>query len=301
MQAIPYMHRIICFRFLMASFIVAMAAGVSLAAGKGQDDLNKATQTKLASDTVTDLGEVIRLAESALEKGLEPADAAFAKKLIASTLLERAQVTAKYVFNDSTSADDFRQRRKFALADLEKCIKLDAKQPEPYLLMAQLNLLPGGPGLPAVRASLDKAIELAEDDPTTQAKALVLRADLQEKAEKKLADLDRAVPLMPGDASVLRARGAVLLDLDKLERAAADFARAIEFEPDNEPTYEAQAIVLAELKKYDEALAALDRAARLKPDRAEPLLQQAHSLRQRKPDAATCRPEPLRHGRARQC
>ena len=93
-------------------------------------------------------------------------------------------------------------------------------------------------------ALLDKAIETGDEDSGTKAKALALRAKLEEQPEKKLADLDEAVGLAPDDAAIIRDRGLALADMGKSERALSDLSRAIELEPDNAPTYETKAIVL---------------------------------------------------------
>lgn len=258
----------------------------AFAVGEGQEDLDQATEAKLNADTIGDLGDVIRLAESALTKGLDEANTTFAKKLLSSTLVQRAQEVARHVMA-ARSADEFRERRQSALADLEKSLQIDPKQSEAYLLMAQLKLLPEGPGVKEVRENLDKAIELSADEPAVRAKALLLRANLQEASEKKLADFDEAVRLLPGDANIVRARGLALADLEKLEPALIDLNKALELDPDDGPTYEAKAIVLARLKKYDEALVALDKARQLSPRSVAPLLQQARiHAQQQKLDAA---------------
>ena len=273
---------------LVVLLTTALVGNLAFAAEQqGQSDLDKATETKLAAASIDDLSEVVRLTESAMKKGLDPANTEFAKRLLGSTLIERARATVKEIFTNVSSADTFRQQRQSAVSDLEKALKLDAKQPQAYLLLAQLNLLPGGTGVKEVVASLDKAIELSVNDPPTRAKALVLRASLQEQPDKKRADLDEAVRLMPDDAATVRARGLALADMGKPELALADLNKAIELDPRNEPTYEAKAIVLARLKKYDKAIAALDKARELSPESLAPLVQKArvHS-EQRKFDAA---------------
>ena len=68
-----------------------LAAGGVWAAGKGQEDLDKATDVKLNAVTISDLSEVIRLSESALKKGLDKGNVEFANQLLASTLVQRAQ------------------------------------------------------------------------------------------------------------------------------------------------------------------------------------------------------------------
>lgn len=259
----------------LLSAVVLLLAAVSVqAANEGQDDLDKATETKLNATTISDLGEVIRLTEGALKKGLDEGNTEFANKLLASTLQLRAQETVKQIAAGISSPADFHQKRQFALSDLERAVKLDPNQPEAYVLIAQLNLSPGG-DLKQAREAIDKALSLEFEEPADKAKALLLRASMQTEPEKKVADLDEAVQLMPDDAAVVRARGLVLADLDKLEPALTDLDKAIALEPEDGAAYEAKAIILARLKKYDESLAALEKARQLSPDSVMPLLQQA--------------------------
>lgn len=261
-------------RSLLLVALLASAAAPAFAANEGQDDLDKATDTKLNATTISDLAEVIRLAESALNKGLDESNTEFANRLLASTLLQRSQETVKQIFTDGSSPADFRMKRQFALSDLSKSVKLDANQAEAYMLIAQLNLLPGG-DIEQARDAIEKSLKLEFEEPADQAKAFLLRAGMETEPDKKMADLDEAVKLMPNDAAVIRARGLVLADLEKLEPALADLDKAIELDSDDSPTYEAKAIVLARLKRYDEALAALDKAKQLSPASVMPLLQQA--------------------------
>ena len=204
--------------------LLALGAGSVWAAGKGQEDLDKATDVKLNAVTISDLSEVIRLSESALKKGLDKGNIEFANQLLASTLVQRAHETTKHLQADIGSPDNFRQKREFALSDLEKAVKLAPKQAEAYLLIAQLNLLPGG-DVKQAREAVDKALALGLDEPPAHAKALLLRAGLEEQPEKKMADLNEAVRLAPGDAAAIRARG--LLG-GRLEQAGAGPGRSQE-------------------------------------------------------------------------
>ena len=270
-------------RFFLPAVLltVSFAACRSFAAeGAGQADLDKASEARLTASA--DLNEVIRLLESALSKGLDATNTEFANRLLTSTLIQRARETAKQMSNEN-----FRERRKAAIADLQKALKLDPKQPQAYLLLAELNELPGGAGVKETVAMLDKAVESGGEDSDTKVKALLLRAKLQENPEKKLADFDEAVRLAPDDAGPVRDRGLALADMNKPERALGDLNRAIELEPGNVPTYEAKAIVLGRLKKFDEALATLDQAHKLDPASVAPLVQKMRiHAQQHKYDAA---------------
>jgi tetratricopeptide (TPR) repeat protein len=261
-------------RTILPAVLVMIAAVTARADSKGQADLDKATEAKLNATTITDLGDIIRLTESALKKGLDPGNTEFANKLLVSTLLLRARETSKQLRAGAGSIEEFLQKRDLALVDLERAIVLDPKQPETYLLITQLNLLPQG-NTKRAREAIEKALELGFEEPSSHAKAMLLRASLQETPEKKLADLNEAVRLAPAEAAAIRARGLLLADLDKLEPALVDLDKAIQLDADDGPTYEAKAIVLARLKKYDEALIVLDKAQQLSPDSLAPLLQRA--------------------------
>jgi len=282
----PLMSRFTSCNIAAIFFMVVLSGVFVYAAGEGQDDLDKATEAKLAAETVADLAGVIDLAESALKKGLDKSNTDFAKELLASTLIQRGSITASAIFKSMLPDPKWAKYRQEALADFEKAVVLDPKQSQAFLFIAQLNLLPDG-DLKRARETVDKAIEINDDDPLMRAKVFVLRASMQETPEKKLADLDEAIRLAPGNTVTLRVRGLLLADLGKLDASLEDFEKAIELDPDDATTYEAKAIVLARLKKYDESLAAFEEAKHLNPDSIDPLVRSAYvHSQQEKPEAA---------------
>jgi len=254
--------------------VIFLFAATARAENEGQDDLDKATEAKLNAKTLTDLDEVIRLTESAQKKGLNEGNAQFAKGLLVSTLVQRSTVRADIISRLPLLDPKTTEFRKATLDDLEKAVKLEPKQAQALLLIAQLQRLPGG-DLKRSDEALDQAIRSGSDDPDTKAKALVFRASIEPKLEKKLADLDEAVRIAPGNAAAVRTRGLVRADLGKFAEALPDLDKAIELDPKHTATYEAKAIVLGRLKKYDEALACLDRARQLSPNSIFPLMQKA--------------------------
>jgi tetratricopeptide (TPR) repeat protein len=258
-----------------------LAAGEARAENEGQADLDRATEVKLAAKTASDLADVIRLLEGALEKGLDEENTRFANSLLASTLIQRGSVTAKMVLLIAERDPEFAQRdprfaerRKAALDDLEKGVKLHPQQPEALYFIARISLLSGGDTKRAAEA-LREAVELSADRPLFRAKALLLRASIEKDPEKKMADLDDAVSTVPDDPAPLRARGLLRADMGKFQEALTDLDKAIELDPKHINTYEAKAIVLTRMKKYDEALVSLDKAHELVPNSILPLLQKA--------------------------
>jgi tetratricopeptide (TPR) repeat protein len=246
---------------------------------KGQEDLDKATEAKLTAKTLSDLGEVIKLCKNALEKGLDEENTKFAKTMLASTMIQRGTTVANAVLDGSPLDPRLNQFRRVALSDLETGVSIAPDQPEAHLLIARLNLMPGGDAKRAAKA-LDNCIAAKDGDSRTKSKALVTRAGMEKDTQKRLADLNEAVRLAPGDPVALRARGIVFADDGKLAPALADFEAAIKLDPDHAPTYEAKAMVLTKQQKYDEAMAALAQARKAEPKSVEPLVQQArvHAL-----------------------
>jgi len=270
-------------RFVHYGMLALLIAGIlggspALAQNKGQEDLDKATEAKLTASKMSDLAEVIRLCESALAKGLDEENTKFAKQLLASTLIQRGAILAKTI-NRSPIDARWLPLRKLALADLEKAVGLDPKQPQALYLIGRLNLLPGG-NVERATEVINKVIKMDDHEPELRAKALTLRAGLQKDAKAKLADLDEAVRISPRDAAALRTRGLAHADMEKPEKALADFQAAIKLDPKHVPTFEAQALVLAGMKKYDEALVCVDQIRQLKPDSVAPLILRAriHAL-----------------------
>jgi len=243
--------------------VLSVLVRAGRAANEGQDDLDRATEAKLSAQTLPDLAKVISLAESALQKGLDEQNKKFAENLLVSTLIQRGTVMAAVIFKSVPPDARWPQFRNVALADLEKAVALDGKQPEAYYLIARLSLLPGGDRKRAAEA-LDKTIELSEK-PRQKAEALALRAGVESDPEKKLAGLNEAVRIAPDSAAAVRTRGLLQADAKKYDEALADLNKAIELEPDYIPGYEAKVLVLAAAEKYDEALKTLDKLAELQP------------------------------------
>ncbi len=243
-------------------------------ANAGQEALDKATELKLTAKTISDLGEVVRLCRTALEKGLDEANTEFARTMLAATLIQRGTAIADAVLEGSPLEPRMAQFRRLALSDLEAAVGIAADQPEALLLIARLNLLPAGDTKRA-REVLDQAIAVEQGDPQTRAKARITRAGLEDDNEKRLDDLNEAVRLAPGDPVAVRARGLVHADMGKYDLALADFDTAIKLEPEHAPTYEAKAMVLTKQEKYEAALAALAEASKVEPKSVEPLVQRA--------------------------
>ncbi|MGA2034950.1 MAG: tetratricopeptide repeat protein [Thermoguttaceae bacterium] len=240
----------------------------------GQADFDQAIQLKSTANTVDELSAVIHLCESALAKGLEKADRQFAEGMLSASLAQRGTAIAAKLL-ETPLPPDWPEQRKTALADLERALKQNPRQGQTLYWVARLNLaLPDGDAKRG-RAALDEAIEQAADEPPLLAQALLLRGETQTDVNRRLADLDRAVRVLPVDAGVWRARGAALADLGKDQAALDDFNKAIALDPQNAAAYVIKAMLLARDKKFTEAQSVLDRGAKLLPKSVDLPVQKA--------------------------
>ena len=188
----------------------------------GQEDLDKATEAKISATTITDLGDVIDLCESALKKGLDEQNTAFAKHLLASSLAERGKTIAARIIAGPSPSVQWPRFRDAALKDLKHSVEIIPDQPETWLMLAQLYLLPPQNADKAL-AAIDKSIESEDVDLETQVKAHILRATIMKEPAKRIESLDKAIELAPGSAAAIRARALVYADMKEWEKALEDF------------------------------------------------------------------------------
>ena len=265
----------VAFRMVRGLVILAClllsAGSFAMAESEGQEDLDQAIEAKLSAETVSDLNKVIKLCDSALGKGLDKDNAAFAKKLLGSTLLQRAQILVRPVLqpwpNETQSLRRIVQLRAIVVSDVKRALEYDPDQPMGHLLLGQLYAQPGGDRKKA-RASLDEAIRLGKDAPQIRARALAARAPLRESADKALADFDEAIHLAPRNAKFVRDRGLYRIQHGDVDKGLADLDRSLELNPSHVETLEARAVALGMQDNYEQALASLDKAIRLDPKRA---------------------------------
>ena len=173
------------------------------------------------------------------------------------------------------------------MSDLDRAAKLDPKQPQAYLLMAQLNMLPGGSGVKDVATARTRRSRWASTIPRSGPRRWCC-AGLQDDKEKKLADFSAAIRLVPNDAATIKARGFALSEMGRLALALADLSRAIELDPEDSLSLGGQGDALARRQRFDANAGHARQVAAANPDSAGPLLQRAkiHCLATADLDAA---------------
>ncbi|HZZ28166.1 MAG TPA: tetratricopeptide repeat protein [Pirellulales bacterium] len=245
---------------------------VARAENEGQDELDKASDKKLAADSVEDLGQVIDLCESALKKGLDAGNSQFANNLLTGTLLERANVLLKNIVQQKPAG--WQQLRILALADLGKALKISPQMAPAQLMIARLQQLPGGDRAAAQKAA-EAALDLSKDKQEDRVAALVLLADLTDEPEKKLDYYAQALKIAPNNQEALRRRGMFLLTSGKMQEAAADLDAAAKADPEDPVLQEVRGLAWFALKNNDEAIAAFSDEIKLRPESGLPYLHRA--------------------------
>jgi tetratricopeptide (TPR) repeat protein len=246
-------------RRLLIAFVAlapfALLPSFAVADNEGQADLDAAADLQITAETLGDLEKVIKLAESALQKGLDKGQTEFAKKLLAATLYQHANRSAESIFQRRRPDPRLTTIRQQALKDLDKAKAHDPDLPDIYLLEARLQALPGG-DLKAAGDAAGKAITLFQkkDDPKQLSKAYILRAQLTEDKERKLADFELAVTADPSNTDAGQALALLYSEANQNDKAVATLQKLVEQDPSNPNLLAALAQGLTDLKKFDDAL-----------------------------------------------
>ncbi|MCC9603633.1 tetratricopeptide repeat protein [Stieleria sp. JC731] len=233
----------------------------------GQDDLDEAAILGIDAKQPAELRRVELLLQSAMKKGLTGENASFAKKMLGSVLLKKAQQML-VAMRSAQQRTQIIQLRDEALRTLQEALENEPELVDAHLLIAQLNLLPGG-DKKAVTESTTRAIEILKDRPVERSAAYVLRALNwgPGNEEKRLEDLNSAINDDPKNLEALQARAALKLQDEDVAGAIEDMERVMAQDPNNrlvEPVVQK----LAELNRLDEALKLLTQALEANPSEA---------------------------------
>ncbi len=247
--------------------------GVRAEENAGQEKLDQATEIKLSAETAGDLNDAITLCQEALEAGLDEDNTKFANALLTSTLTQRADLVCAELFETPIRPARARRLVQMALSDLQQTLKIDAEQSLAQYLLGRLYAHLGQPD--KALAAVNEAVRLSADDPPIRAQALMIRANLQSDPDKRQADFDQAVKLMPREPDVFRFRGMSHLSGGRAAEALADFQAALELDPENAETHEACGLANSILQKYDDAMECFNNALELNPQSPAALTHRA--------------------------
>ena len=245
--------------FFKSFVFVLVLAGVLMADGAGQADLDKATIMKLKAKSADDLVAVAALCESAIDSGLSAESEEYARSLWVSCLYERALAMSRPVLAARPVHPRWPQIRRLVLAELEKAIEVDENIGDVHLLAAQLEALPGGNRTNAFE-SASQAVELFEDDAQKQAQAYVIRGSFQTDLEKVAEDFELAIKADPRNQDAWRAKAATHAQRGETDKAVEAFEKLLEINPTDPLGNQELARIFRNEKQVDKALELLDKA-----------------------------------------
>ncbi len=223
----------------------------------GQAKLDEATSLKLNAATPADLGKVIELCEQAIEAGLDEGNTRLAKQLIAASAFQRASQMVQSLPAVANNPNALRQLRRRTMDELKKATENNPNMAEAFVLMAKLEALPGG-DRDAAMEHLNKAIDSLQDKPVDQSQAYILRAQLHEGNEERLADLRKAIKADSTNSDAWQLLIGIQLGLGKYQEAVEDAKKLLEKDEGNEIALMAAVEALLGLKKANEAIELLD-------------------------------------------
>ena len=230
----------------------------------GQSLLDEAVVQRFDAKSVRQLKDIESKLRGALKKGVSGENESFARKMLGSVLLQQSQL----IVQEIPKARGARQLelRDDALRVLQSAVKADGELVEAYLMIARLNLSPGGDKT-AVAEATTKAIELLEDNPVERSAAYVLRALTWDPTQddKILGDLDDAIRDDPANMEAYQARAALRLKFDDVDGAVDDMEKILEKNPTNQQIAQVVVQKLAEMERLDDAAKLLSKALEAKP------------------------------------
>jgi len=254
---------------LVLSLLASHASVVMAEDNKGLEDLDKATDLQLRVQNLQDLDQVVSLCENALEKGLDKDNTEFAKQLLVSSLWQHASQLSSAIFGQPRPHPQWQNIRELVTKDIDKLFKYDESHAEAHVLNAKLQALPGGSREKALKSagSAIESYEKKKDQPEL-AKAYILRAQLRENKDERMADIEAAIKADPMGVEALQLRAAVHIEQGEVDKAIADFEELLEQNPENIAVQQALATTYASTKNYDKALEHLSKAIELAPENA---------------------------------
>jgi tetratricopeptide (TPR) repeat protein len=266
--------------FLFSISLVLLISTGTIAQEKmeGRPLLDQATELKLDAKSFDDLEKVADLCEEAIKKGLDKENTAFARQLMSASLFERASRLSAPAL---TNPPDRRwpAMRDLAMADLDRLLKYNPRFGDALLLVARLQLLPGGDREKTAN-SIKLALEIFAEDKEKLAGVYVLRSQLQNDPKARLADLDKAIELDPDNTEILQQRAFSLIQSGKLDEAVEDLRTLFKKDPENIVVAAALVEYLGRHNKPKEALEIANEVVKRQPKdiRAYQMRSRVHLL-----------------------
>ena len=242
----------------------------------GDTDFEEACRLRLNIDSVDTLKEIIALAKSAVDKGLDPSDMEAAKKLIATSYLQKTQEGIRTIAS-GMSRSKINKRLNDFLQDLGEAIKFDPLLADAYLMKVELHASLKEPAAARDVANdgisvLVPIVDSKVADPETKVKLsrlLMMRAGLQSEPDEAISDLKKSIDFNPNNQAGIVVLLQSLAQNNRSNEALEFFQKVLDSNPENELIIQSTAELLASKQdQFKDALELLNAKLKLLPDSA---------------------------------
>lgn len=252
---------------LLASLVFSQEATQNQGDFPGIEDFEKASRIRVTSDSKEAYSEVIELCQSALAKGLDPIDAPAAKKMLATTALQRAQATLEEVSGGRVQGNRMARVTNEALKDLDMAVEADPKFAEALVLKGRIHVLrtelkKGLETLTQAQSALEELLQNDKDNPETKTKlveVLMTKALIRQDADEKIQDLMKAIEINPENERAVQQTVELLVNLGRFDQAQKAIEDFLEISPENEYAIRRLIMLLTQEGNFQPAIDLLSR------------------------------------------
>ena len=247
---------------LVTSFVFSQEAPQNQADFAGTEDFEKASRIRVTSDSKEAYSEVIELCQSALAKGLDPVDAPAAKKMLATTALQRAQATLEEVSGGRVQGNRLAKVTNEALKDLDIAVEADPKFAEALVLKGRIHVLrtelkKGLETLTQAQSALEELLQSDKDNPEIKTKlveVLMTKALIRQDADEKIEDLMKAIEINPENERAVQQTVELLVNLGRFDQAQKAIEDFLQISPENEYAIRRLIMLLIQDGKFQPAI-----------------------------------------------
>ncbi len=259
--------------------LASLIGGNARAENEGLDKLDEATTLKLTARSAADLEKVVDLCKQAIEDGLDETNASIAKRVLAATAMQRAQGLWQQLPALARNPRAVKKLRDEVIGDLDDAIEANPELHNAFTFKAEV--LAGIDGnVSGAIDSVNKAIELLDQNPAELAKAYILRAKLQQDPAQKLADFNKAVEVDSTNTDAWQAVIVLRMQQGDFKEAVADAKVLLERDSDNLFALQAVFDSLLRLEEYTEAVELISERIGESSDNAALYLARARAYEQ---------------------
>jgi serine/threonine protein kinase/tetratricopeptide (TPR) repeat protein len=234
-----------------------------------------ALQLEIAESVITELGVTLLDTERQL----------LAVELTENPAAYKAYLKGLEISYRSSTSDSWFERPRRAAKMFERAVTLDPTFARAWAWLSRMKALEhmwGGtePGLiPAAKAALDQATELAPEDPYVRLASGYYKYYGLRNFDRALQEFEELAKELPSDAEVQVAIGAILRRQGAFEKSIAALKRALVLDPQSAWKFSELAHTYRTQRRFEEVFRSQNRAISLDPDNATFYVEKANYLR----------------------